>query len=290
MVVNRVTERPTPQSLRPADLFTLRGKTAILTGAGGFLGHTMAEALLAAEARIVVLGRSTHLSQSVDGWRDQFGNENVGLIHVDLNNDSALDLAISTVCKDEDRVDILVNNAHQLNSESGFNHPSGAIENMGLEQWAAHLLGGPWWAARLTQGLGDQLKTSRGSIINVSSMYGLVAPSPRLYEDTDKVNPAAYSVAKTALLGLTRYTASYWGMYGVRANALLPGPFSNVGGDTDNSVADNDPFLDRLSERTVLGRPGKPEELAGALLFLASDASSYVTGHCLVVDGGWSII
>jgi gluconate 5-dehydrogenase len=120
-------------------------------------------------------------------------------------------------------------------------------------------------------------------------MYGLVAPSPQLYEATDKVNPPAYSVAKAGILAFTRYVAAYWGPFGVRSNAILPGPFSNVGGETENSVDEDDPFLGRLRSRTALGRPGHPDELAGALIFLASDASSYVTGHGLVVDGGWTI-
>jgi NAD(P)-dependent dehydrogenase (short-subunit alcohol dehydrogenase family) len=120
-------------------------------------------------------------------------------------------------------------------------------------------------------------------------MYGLVAPSPRLYEGTEFVNPPGYSAAKAAMLAVTRYLASFWGSYGVRANAIVPGPFSNTEDDGPNAVPANDPFLKRLGERTALGRVGRPAELAGALLFLASDASSYVTGQAVVVDGGWTI-
>jgi len=116
-----------------------------------------------------------------------------------------------------------------------------------------------------------------------------VAPSPQLYEGTDFINPPGYSASKAALLAFTRYTASFWGPFGVRANAILPGPFSNTEETTANSVRKDDPFLDRLKARTVLGRLGEPAELAGAVLFLASDASSFMTGQALVVDGGWSI-
>jgi gluconate 5-dehydrogenase len=121
-------------------------------------------------------------------------------------------------------------------------------------------------------------------------MYAVVAPSPALYEGTAFINPPGYSASKAALLALTRYTASFWGRHGIRCNAILPGPFSNIEDTGQNSVKQNDFFLDRLKARTCLGRIGHPDELVGPLLFLASDASSYVTGHALMVEGGWTII
>jgi gluconate 5-dehydrogenase len=130
----------------------------------------------------------------------------------------------------------------------------------------------------------------RGSIVNISTMYAQVSPDPRLYERTDFVNPPGYSAAKAGMLAFTRYIASFWGSYGIRANAILPGPFSNTEEAGPNSVDPADPFLARLSAKTCLGRRGQAHELAGALLFLASDASSYVTGHALAVDGGWTAI
>jgi gluconate 5-dehydrogenase len=138
--------------------------------------------------------------------------------------------------------------------------------------------------------LGAQMqKQGGGSIINVSSMYGLVSPDPHLYQGTDFFNPPTYSVAKAGLLAFTRYVAAFWGSQNVRCNALVPGPFSNTEETTANAVPADDPFLKRLVDRTALGRVGRPEELVGALLFLASSASSYMTGQSLVVDGGWTI-
>jgi gluconate 5-dehydrogenase len=127
-----------------------------------------------------------------------------------------------------------------------------------------------------------------GSIINIATMYALVAPRPQLYEGTQFLNPPGYSASKSALIGLTRYIASFWGRHGIRANAIAPGPFSNTQSSGENSVPQDSPFLDRLRACTCLGRLGKPEELAGALLYLASDASSFVTGQTFVVDGGWT--
>ena len=129
----------------------------------------------------------------------------------------------------------------------------------------------------------------RGSIINIATMYALVAPSPHLYEGTAFLNPPGYSAAKAGMVALTRYMASFWGPAGIRANAILPGPFSNTQDTGSNAVRGDEAFLDRLRQRTCLGRIGRPAELIGALLFLASDASSYMTGQTLVVDGGWTI-
>jgi NAD(P)-dependent dehydrogenase (short-subunit alcohol dehydrogenase family) len=287
----RVTDsREVPDPLNPGTLFSLDGKTAVLTGAAGFLGKTMAEALLAAGARVVALGRSEALWRYADDWRYKFGDDRVRVLRLALDDDEASGEAIAEIIGSEQRIDVLVNNAHQLDNQTGFNSPNGTLERIDREQWQRHLDGGAWWAVRLIQGFGDALKSSQGSIINISSMYGIVAPSPALYAGTDKSNPPGYGAAKAAIIGVTKYVASYWGAYGVRCNAILPGPFSNIGGDSDNSVEADDPFIDRLRARTVLGRPGRPDELAGALLFLASHASSYVTGHALVVDGGWTIV
>jgi NAD(P)-dependent dehydrogenase (short-subunit alcohol dehydrogenase family) len=121
-------------------------------------------------------------------------------------------------------------------------------------------------------------------------MYAVVAPRPTLYEGTTFLNPPAYSASKAAMIAFTRYVASFWGRYGIRANAILPGPFSNTEDAGPNSVQAGDPFIEKLKANTCLGRIGRAGELAGALLFLASEASSYVTGQSIVVDGGWTAV
>jgi gluconate 5-dehydrogenase len=201
----------------------------------------------------------------------------------------ALEQAAAEIAASE-AVDVLVNNAHEMGPGTGFNTDDGTLEEAGWDQWLRNLSGGVWWPALLAQKLGPGMRErGGGSIVNIASMYALVAPNPRLYEGMAYANPPGYSAAKAGMLALTRYIASFWGRYGVRANAILPGPFSNTEEAGPNAVAEDDPFLDRLRERTALGRVGQPSELAGALLFLASDASTYVTGHALVVDGGWTI-
>ncbi len=192
----------------------------------------------------------------------------------------------------EKSIDILVNNAHELGPATGFNVPEGSLDNATMETWMRNLIGGVYWAALTTQKIGARMKQSgSGSVVNVSSMYALVAPRPQLYQGTNFVNPPGYSASKAALLSFTRYVASFWGAYGVRANAILPGPFSNTEDVTGaNSVTQNSPFLERLKGSTCLGRIGTPKELVGTLLFLASDASSFMTGQAITVDGGWTAV
>ena len=155
-----------------------------------------------------------------------------------------------------------------------------------------NLQGGVYWAVQTTQRLGVRMKEAqRGSIVNIATMYATVAPRPQLYEGTSSLNPPGYSASKAALAAFTRYTASFWGTSGVRANCISPGPFSNtedVGGQ--NAVTEDSPFVTKLKGYTVLNRIGRPIELCGALLFLASDASTYVTGQNLIVDGGWTAV
>jgi NAD(P)-dependent dehydrogenase (short-subunit alcohol dehydrogenase family) len=272
-----------------ASRFSLEGRTALLTGATGFLGRRMAEALLSHGSRLLALGRSDRMETLGEDWSDRFGAERVRVARIDMYDESATRELIRELIDAEESVDVLVNNAHELGPASGFNVEEGSLERSTSDQWRRNLAGGLMWPLLSTQAVGPVMKRQgRGSIINVATMYAAVAPSPRLYEGTDLGNPPGYSAAKAGLVAFTRYVASYWGPYGIRANAILPGPFSNTEEAGPNAVGADDPFLERLAARTCLGRIGSADELAGPLVFLASDASSYVTGHALMVDGGWT--
>jgi len=278
-------------NVQASSLFSLEGRTALLTGASGFLGRTFARTLLSNGARLIALGRSERLDAGSADWAREFGAERVQSYRVDMYDLAALAKVLDEIVAREPAVDILINNAYELGPNTGFNTDGGALEAAALEQWMRHFTAGMYWPALTVQKLGPAMKArSHGSIINISTMYAVVAPDPRLYEGTKFLNPPGYSSAKAAMLAFTRYVASFWGSHGIRANAILPGPFSNTEEAGSNSVDAADPFLGRLRERTCLGRLGRPDELAGALLFLASDASTYVTGHALTVDGGWTII
>lgn len=278
-------------NLSAHELFSLRGKTALLTGASGYLGRTMARALLANGARVIALGRSERLHASVQEWQNEFGADRAEAHQVDMYDLPSLTALFDAIVAKEASIDILVNNAHELGPKTGFNVPEGSLENATYDHWQRNWLGGVFWPALAVQRIGEKMKEAgHGSIINISTMYAAVAPSPALYEGTDFINPPAYSASKAALLAFTRYTASFWGRHGIRSNAILPGPFSNIEDSGPNSVSDGDFFLERLKSRTCLGRIGRPAELAGCLIYLASDASSYTTGQALAVDGGWTIL
>jgi len=277
-------------TLDRASLFSLEGKTALLTGASGFLGRTFAETLLANGARVIALGRSPRLEAETQDWANRYGADRVRMLRIDMYDLEALGKGLDQIAAEEERLDILINNAHELGPGTGFNIPEGSLENATHDQWMRNLTGGVYWAVLTVQKVGERMRAAgSGSIVNISTMYAAVAPNPQLYKGTAFVNPPGYSASKAALLSFTRYVASYWGQYGIRANAILPGPFSNTEDATPNAVRDNDDFIGRLKARTCLGRIGRPHELAGALVFLASDASSYITGHGLLVDGGWTV-
>ena len=282
----------TASDLKLSSLFSLEGKTAVLTGASGFLGRTFALALLANGARVIALGRSDRLQIEAKAWASEFGGDRISVEQIDMYDVSALNALCDRIAAEEASIDVLINNAHELGSATGFNVPEGSLENSTFDQWQRNLQGGVYWAVQTTQRLGVRMKAQkRGSIINIATMYASVAPRPQLYEGTTSLNPPGYSASKAALAAFTRYTASFWGRDGVRANCISPGPFSNTedaGGQ--NSVAEDSPFVQRLKGYTVLDRIGRPIELCGALLFLASDASTFMTGQNLNVDGGWTAV
>lgn len=256
------------------------------------MGRTFVRTLLANGARVVAIGRSERLMREAEAWSEEFGSESISVHRVDMYDVPALSQTLDHVVDTESSIDVLVNNAHELGPGTGFNVPEGSLEAATFETWMRNLTGGVYWAALTTQKLGAKMKQQRaGSIINISTMYALVAPRPQLYQGTEFINPPGYSAAKAGLLSFTRYVASFWGPHGIRANAILPGPFSNtedIGGG--NAVQQDSTFVERLKGFTSMGRIGKPHELAGALLFLASDASSFMTGQALVIDGGWTAV
>lgn len=278
-------------NLEAQNLFSLKGKTALLTGASGYLGRTLAEVLLQNGATLHALGRSEELEKRAQGWNDKYGEGSATVHRIDMYDRELLGTTLDKIIE-RGPVHVLVNNAHELGANTGFNVPNGGLEGMTWDHWLRNLTGGIYWAALATQKVGEGMKAAGGgSIINIATMYALVAPSPLLYEDTAFMNPPGYSTSKAGLMAFTRYVASFWGPHNIRANSILPGPFPNTETASENAVrTGNDDFLQKLNNRTCLRRTGKAHELAGALLYLASDASSFVTGHGLVVDGGWTAI
>lgn len=272
------------------EVFNLRGRTVLLTGATGFFGRPMTEALLVNGGNVIALIRSEDKGRHLQEQLKEREGGDLKCYVADFYDRTALRGTLEQAVSVCGKIDVLINNAYDFSVKTGFNHPSGRLETLSEDQYFHGMESGIYWAFLASQIIGKRMiERGGGSIINVGSMYSITAPDPRLYENTSLFNPPTYSISKAAILGLTRYVASVWGRYNVRCNAILPGAFPNTSGESSNSVKD-ETFLDRLGAKTVLGRVGRPSDLIGAILFLASDASSYITGQSIVIDGGWTII
>lgn len=261
------------------DRFRLDGRTVLVTGGSGFLGRQWVDALLDAGASVVNVD-IVMPSEPTD--------PRVHFEQVDITDAEAVASLADRLARAGVRIDALVNNAalDAPVTASGLAR-SERFETFPVDRWEAELAVGLTGAFLCCQAFGPAMaERGRGSIVNVASDLALVAPDQRLYRvegvaDHDQpVKPVTYSVAKTGLVGLTRYLATYWGNRGVRVNALCLGGVAR----------DQDPeFVRRLSERVPLGRMANPGEYAEAMVFLCSDASSYMTGATLVVDGGRTV-
>ena len=265
-------------------LFNLQGRTALVTGGAGLLGRHFASTLAEAGAAVVVADLDGESAQSVVDEITQAGLKAMA-ITADITDPLAVQGMTAAALDTYGRLDILVNSAAldpKFDPQHSGQHTND-FENYPLELWQQALdvnLTGMFLCCQAA--VKPMLAQEQGVIINLCSMYGLTAPDQRLYERDGQLpqfKPAAYPTTKAGVLGLTRYLAAYYGQQGIRVNALTPGGVFN------NHDED---FIQAYSSRAMLGRMAAQDEMNGALLFLAWDASRYMTGANLVVDGGWT--
>ncbi len=271
--------------MEPNAMFDLTGRVVVITGGAGLLGQRHAEAVAGAGGIPVLADtRADALGADNGGFADRFGRE-ATTIGVDITDSRSVEALLDGVLSRYGRVDVLVNNAaNNPKIEGGSGVEFSRLESFTLAQWHADLAVGLTGAFLCSQVIGSEMaRRGSGVIVNVASDLALIGPDQRLYrkpglrEELQPVKPVTYSVVKSGLLGLTRYLATYWATSGVRVNAISPG-----GVYTDQP----EDFVQRLSNLIPLGRMARPDEYEGAMLFLCSDASSYMTGANLVVDGG----
>jgi len=267
-------------------MFDLSGRLAILTGGAGLLGRQYTRTLLEAGAKVVVADVSRAADEAAKSAMAEVGGEAVGWT-LDIRSKEEVTSMVDGARKRFGRVDILINNAAidpKLDPDVA-SQLTNTFEDYPLEFWQQSLDVNLTGAFLCSQAVGKvMLAQGRGVMVNVCSTYGLVAPDQRLYrrpgeKEQTLFKPAAYSVTKAAIAQLTRYLAAYWGGRGIRVNTLTPGGVYS---------AQDEAFVARYCERTPLGRMAAPGDMNGAMLFLVSDASSYMNGANLVVDGGWT--
>lgn len=275
----------------PSYRYDLTGRTALVTGAGGLLGRQHVAALSEAGARVVVTEIGLAQAETaVAALKQSTPFADLVALAIDVTSQDSVRAASEQLASRGIIVDILVNNAAidpKVTSSPGVMHSS-RFEAFPVPQWQTEIAVGLTGAMLCAQEFGGQMaRRGRGVILNIASDLGVIAPDQRLYrqphvtrEEEQPVKPVTYSVIKHGLIGLTKYLATYWADHGVRVNAISPGGIFN----------DQDPaFVERLTRLIPMGRMAEVDEYRAAVQFLCSDASSYMTGQNLVMDGGRSV-
>lgn len=251
-----------------SDIFSLQGKKAVVTGGCGYLGSEIVKGLADFGAEVVVVDWKI---KEITGI-----NEPVKYITCNLDDTSDIKVTLKNAAGDNRTIDILITMAANLGA--GVLND---VENMDDEYWAKGIDGTVGYTFRTIRESIPYMKNSpSGSIINIGSLYAVGAPDPRTYFDTPFSSTPNYGAGKAATVELTKFCAAYLAKYGIRANSVSPGSYPH------ENVQQNKLFKKRLEEKTMLGRIGYPDDLVGVMVFLASEASKYITGINIMVDGG----
>jgi len=267
------------------DLFSVQDKVVVVTGGLGRLGRQFSQVLAERGAKVAIFDVEAQGHQAAERLAGQRAENNVLVLPADVTQRASIEAALSKVSALWGVPHALINNAALDSPPDAPAEENGPFENYPEGCWDKIMEVNVKGVFLCCQVVGAQMAgAGRGSIINISSVYGLVSPDQRIYEYRRKAGasffkPVSYSVSKSALLNLTRYLATYWAGKNVRVNTLT---FAGVFGGQDEE------FLKNYCARVPLGRMAREDEYNGAIIFLVSDASSYMTGSNLVIDGGWT--
>lgn len=255
------------------ELFSLEGKTAVVTGGCGHLGQAMVAALADAGAAVWVAGTSHEKFLRIFE-----PDTSLRFVKIDIMDSASIREAFTEVAREAGQIDVLINNAAQY---AGIGKKS---EDLSDDDWVRCIEGIAGSTYKCIREVLPFMQAG-GSIVNIASMYGIVSPYLAVYEPPCEASliPVNYSAGKASVIQMTRYFGTYLIDRKIRVNSISPGPFPSP------KVQENKVFADRLREKNPSHRLGDPEDLKGAVLFLASDASKYVVGQNIQVDGGWTI-
>lgn len=265
-------------------MFELQGKTALVTGGAGILGRRVCRGLAGFGANVVVADLDGDAAKALAATLETETDSRVIGLQCDVTDPTSVGIMVQACLDTFGGVQILHNNAASKSRDpAAFFEP---FETFSLDVWRETMAVNIDGMFLVAQAVGKMMAAQGGgSIIQTASMYGVTAPDKRIYEGSEYMGlaintPAVYSASKAAVLGLTRYLSTYWADKGIRVNSLTPGGIES---------GQNETFKRNYGARTPLGRMADVDEMVGAVIYLASDASSYVTGHNLVVDGGWTV-
>ena len=260
--------------MQPLNLFRMKGKIALVTGGAGIVGKPIARALAEAGATVIIAARNKRKCADFAALLQNEGFS-AEAEQLDLTSEQVIRDVNDRILQKHGRIDVLVNNA--------VGRAGSDLRNTSTQEWQETMKVNSLGLFLACQIFSESMQSQRsGSIINISSIYGIVGPTFSVYEGTTVTNPVNYAFAKGGIISLTRYLASFLAPLGVRVNCISPGGFRTP--DTPES------FVKNYSGRVPIARMAEEDDIKGPVVFLASDASSYITGQNIIVDGGWTAV
>lgn len=257
-------------------MFNMKEKVVVITGGAGHLGKAMSEALAEYGSTVIIASRNEKKNRELcKQLTDKYNNINDS-IYIDISSEESVDICIDKVIDKYKKIDVLINNSYFGSTNE--------MHKMSYEEWENGINGSVNSVFMCTRKIiNKMIEQKSGSIINIASMYGIVAPDVSIYEGNNFYNPINYGVGKAGIIQFTKYMASVYGKYNIRCNSVSPGPFPS------KTVQKDKKFVKALEKKVPMNRIGCPDDLKGTILLLASEASKFINGTNIIIDGGWTI-